>query len=108
MINEYRLKIYNKYNGRCAYCGNKITYKQMQKDHILAIHRGGKDEICNYNPACRSCNSTKDTYTIEEFRERLIKDVNRLRRDSSKFRILERFGIVGQLKTDLEFYFEQL
>jgi len=104
---EERRKIWLKYDKHCAYCGEKIKYENMQIDHIKARRKGGNDFIKNYNPACRSCNATKSTYTIEEFKQRLIDDVNRLRRDSSKFRILERYGIVKQVKTELLFYFEK-
>ena len=102
-----RRKVYRKYSGHCAYCGTKITIDQMQIDHVRAVRRGGKDAVENYFPACRSCNTSKATYTVEEFRERLIIDVDRMRRDSAKFRILERFGIVKQMKSQIRFYFER-
>jgi 5-methylcytosine-specific restriction endonuclease McrA len=101
-----RIKVYKKCNGRCAYCGTDIEYKEMQIDHIVSISRNGPDQKTNLLPACRSCNASKATYTIREFRQRLIEDVNRLHRDSAKFRILMRFGIVKQTKTELVFYFE--
>ena len=102
-----RQKVFEKFNGHCAYCGDELELKKMHVDHILARLRGGENNYSNYNPACISCNASKSTYTIEEFRERLIADVDRLRRDSAKFRILERFGIVSQTKTVLKFYFEK-
>ena len=101
-----RDKIYKKYNGHCAYCGITIMLKQMQVDHLRAVQRGGHHGYDNYNPACRSCNVSKATYTVEEFRVRLITDVDRIRRDSAKFRILERFGIIKQKKKNIRFYFE--
>jgi len=102
-----RKQIYKKFGGHCAYCGIKIKLKEMQVDHIYAKGRGGNNQRINLYPACRSCNASKATYTIEEFRKRLIDDVDRLRRDSAKYRILERFGIIGKLKTHLKFYFEE-
>ncbi len=108
MEKQYRVKIWEKYVKHCAYCGQEIEYKDMQVDHIFPKYRKGENVEENYNPACRSCNSTKGTYTIEEFRERLIGDVDRMRRDSPKFRILERFGIIKQVGTKLLFYFEML
>lgn len=101
-----RQAVYDKYSGHCAYCGVEIAVKNFQVDHIHPKNKGGANSIENYNPSCRSCNATKSTYTIEEFRARLIEDVKRIRRDSSKYRILERFGILGQLKEKIEFYFE--
>lgn len=29
-----RLKIYEKYNGHCAYCGCELNYKDMQVDQL--------------------------------------------------------------------------
>lgn len=39
MTKEERLKVYNKYGGRCAYCGREIEYKDMQVDHIVPKQR---------------------------------------------------------------------
>ena len=39
MTKDKRLKVYNKFDGRCAYCGQKIEYKDMQVDHIFAKDR---------------------------------------------------------------------
>jgi len=106
MKKNLRNKILAKYDSHCAYCGIHLEYDDMQVDHIKAQALGGYDSMDNYNPSCRSCNATKSTYSIEKFRVRLIEDVMRMRRDSSKFRILERFGIVKQTKYSLKFYFE--
>lgn len=31
---KVRQKVYEKYDGHCAYCGKKLEYKDMQVDHI--------------------------------------------------------------------------
>lgn len=36
-----RQQVYEKYNGRCGYCGKHIELKDMQVDHIIAIRNGG-------------------------------------------------------------------
>ncbi len=121
MKKEIRHKVYNKYNGHCSYCGCEITYKQMQVDHIMAVYRNypdselerqnitrGRDIIENYNPACKSCNSSKGTLCIEKFRKQLMKRLDNQRRDSSQFRILERYGIIKQSKQNVQFYFEHI
>lgn len=65
-----RLKVYEMYNGHCAYCGCEIEYKEMQVDHVESLYwNGGSDEISNYKPACRMCNFYKSTMGIEDFRE---------------------------------------
>ena len=44
MEEELRQKIYDKYNGHCAYCGKELTFEQMQVDHIEPIFRNDTDE----------------------------------------------------------------
>ena len=51
-----RQKVYEKYNGHCAYCGKAIAIRDMQVDHILPKRNGGTDDIDNLNPSCRLCN----------------------------------------------------
>ena len=34
-----REEVYNKCDGHCAYCGNEITIKQMQIDHIEPVEQ---------------------------------------------------------------------
>ena len=68
-------------NGHCGYCGCKITYKEMQVDHIEAVYlheeelnAGQAQEINsieNYMPACRMCNFYKSTMSVESFRKQL-------------------------------------
>jgi 5-methylcytosine-specific restriction endonuclease McrA len=43
--------------GGCAYCGTIGT--PLQKDCVLPISRGGRYELANVVPSCRSCNTSK-------------------------------------------------
>lgn len=47
------------YGFRCAYCGKKP--KELTKDHIVPLIKGGSHTMDNIVPACRSCNSRKQT-----------------------------------------------
>lgn len=118
---EIRLKVWNKYNKKCAYCGISLTYKEMKVDHINALYRGytnndlskygikkGLNSIENYNPSCTSCNSSKNTFTLEKWRKELILRKQRICRDSSTFRILHRFNLVSFTEEPLFFYFEKI
>ena len=51
----------------CFYCGSK---QNLTVDHVIAIARGGTDSIGNLVSACKKCNSSKQHYTITEWRKR--------------------------------------
>lgn len=106
MKKEQRAAVYNKYDGRCAYCGKEIEYKDMQVDHVLPKSRGGTDDMDNLLPTCRRCNHYKRCSNLEEYRrsiatlhERIIKPyINRVALD---------YGIMMIQEWDGKFYFEK-
>ena len=103
-----RQKVYDKYNGHCAYCGCEIDYKDMQVDHIESVYwYNGADELENYNPACRMCNFYKSTMKIEDFREQLGHLLERLEKIFI-FRLAKKYGLIQQTKKPIEFYFEKV
>lgn len=70
--------VFNKYNGRCAYCGKKLSINYIYEinnycsiDHIIPKSVGGNNDILNLNPCCKICNSIKGNRTIEELRKYL-------------------------------------
>ena len=114
----FRKKIYQKYNGHCAYCGEKIEYDEMKVDHIRpkslfyigSIHRIPKydvDDIQNLNPACRICNYWKHNFTVEQFRHEISQQVERLTRDSGKFRFALKYKVIEVTNSPVVFYFER-
>lgn len=107
MKKELRLKVLSKYDGRCAYCGCKLEYKDLQVDHIEAQFNGGKNTIENYNPSCRGCNFYKSTFTIEDFRINMRSLHERLFKIFI-VKIAVRFGILTYKPFDEQFYFEKL
>jgi len=50
---------------------------------------------------------SKSTFSIEQWREQIELKVDRMRRDSSQFRQLERFGLVEVKTVGVKFYFEK-
>lgn len=113
-----RERIYNKFSGRCAYCGEAITLKQMHVDHLKPIFRdwgdnhpfpehGGTDTEDNMMPSCVPCNLRKSTLPLESFRAEINLQVSRLRRDSAAFRLAERFGLIAETGNAVTFWFEQ-
>lgn len=76
-----RAEVYNKFGGRCAYCGREIALEAMQIEHIIPQWRFNegkagvdydKDDIRNLLPTCRICNHYKRGLSLEEFRKRML------------------------------------
>ena len=45
-----------RFGNACAICKEK---KELTLDHIIPTSKGGKNHISNYQPLCKSCNSSK-------------------------------------------------
>lgn len=58
------------FNYECAYCGmteeeHKLLYnEQLHKEHVI---NNGSNKLDNCIPACKSCNSSKHYYDIDEW-----------------------------------------
>jgi len=94
-----RKKIYDKYDGHCAYCGESIEFNAFHVDHIKPVREMNgvmdypeNDTIENMVPACRSCNMRKSSGSVEFFRGEMERSVEILRRDSVTFKFAERYG----------------
>ncbi len=58
---------------RCWYCGIKCTSagnlpNSFTLDHVVPLSKGGREDADNIVPCCKSCNSTKGSKSVEEFR----------------------------------------
>lgn len=90
---EKRQAVYAKYDGRCAYCGRKIEYREMQVDHfipqemepvVVAGNFPGLDSIDDFQnlmPACQTCNHYKRAHSLETFRRYIEEIPRKLRAD---------------------------
>lgn len=113
-----RQKVYDKFKGHCAYCGQSIQIKDMQIDHIIPQRlllckppEATIDQVdCENNlvPTCRSCNNYKSGNPIESFRKSLENQIDVLRRDRPTFRLAERYGLINCTPKPIKFYFEQI
>lgn len=107
MKKELRETVWNKYNHKCAYCGEDLEYKKMQVDHINAKYLGGKNNIDNYNPSCRQCNFYKDTFSIDGFKKQLATITERIKKPFI-VRLAMKYGIISFKPFDGKFYYEKL
>lgn len=53
------------YKRRCAYCGTKLTTKNVSRDHFIPLSKGGDNSVRNLVPACRPCNSRKHAKVLK-------------------------------------------
>ena len=127
-INKKRRKqVFDKCNGRCAYCGCEITEENFQIDHVtpkryvLFDTSFDVDNIDNLLPACSVCNHYKRALDIEKFRHewlgKLHLRIKRIpknprtergkRKKEYMERILNRYGITEDKPFNKIFYFEK-
>lgn len=111
---KIRDSIFQKFNGHCAYCGCKISRNKFHIDHIKPLKRHanpgeikGPNTLENYNPSCISCNSSKNSYSLEIWRKELSLKIMRLNRDSSQYCLMKRFGLIYESDKPVIFYFEK-
>ena len=121
---KQRELLFNKYGGRCAYCGYALA-KGWHIDELEPIRRIKKwdptkrkwiyDGTCkhpdrlhidNQMPACASCNINKHAMSLEEFRQLIGGFLNSLNRDSTQYRIAKRYGFIEEVMKPVVFYFE--
>ena len=106
-----REAVYAKYDGRCAYCGRRIEYKDMQVDHFKPLgayneENRGTDDIENLMPACRMCNHYKRANPLEVFRK-LIEEIPRKLRQNYIYKVGVAYGNIIENEKPIVFYFEQ-
>lgn len=121
---EERLYIFNKFGGRCAYCGCQLQ-KGWHVDELLPVRRNmefNKDKskfvhdgtykhperlnIDNQMPSCPSCNINKHSMSLEEFRSLIKGFMKHLNEVSTQYKIAKRYGLVKEIDIDIKFYFE--
>lgn len=61
-------QIFNRTEGRCAFCGIGLTLQTVTWDHVTPRFYGGSNTVANLVAACRSCNTKKDDMSVEEYR----------------------------------------
>lgn len=57
--------IKNETDNRCVYCGKKFDVLEI--DHVEPLTKGGRHDVDNIVPACKSCNSSKGNRTLLRF-----------------------------------------
>lgn len=111
MKKELREKVYQKFNGHCAYCGKKINYSDMQVDHYWphlngSIPKDISNEFKNLMPSCQRCNHYKRAWKPEDFRD-LINKLDEKIKKTYLAKVAIDFGIIEFKPFNGIFYFEK-
>jgi hypothetical protein len=117
--------IFNKYGGKCAYCGCDLE-KGWHIDELMPIRRNHKWDrekmkmipdgcmhperlnIDNQMPACASCNINKHSDSLEDFRRNITQYVQSLNLYSTQYKIAKRYGLIVEEPKPIVFYFETI
>ncbi len=80
---EDKKRILKKSDGKCAHCGENLTYKNMTIEHVIPLSKGGTNEDRNLVALCKNCNNDKDDNIINPIiyykyiQEQYIKDLKK-------------------------------
>lgn len=126
MTKKNRDIVFNKYSGKCAYCGC-ILEKGWHVDELKPVVRNYKynkdknrfvsDGTCQYPenfnidnqmPACASCNINKHSMSLEDFRKTILGYMKHLNEVNTQYKIAKRYGLVLEDIKPIVFYFETL
>lgn len=129
-----REKIFNKYGGKCAYCGCELQqiwhvdemepvrrgweylkddngdkiYDQEKRDYkkrTIVMHPE-RFNIDNQMPACPSCNINKHSGSVEDFRKLIEGFMKHLNEINTQYKIAKRYGLIQEDIKPVVFYFE--
>lgn len=122
--------VFNKYGGKCAYCGCDLQ-KGWHVDELLPVVRDweyvpskGKSQfdkvkritgmrnpenlnIDNQMPACASCNILKSSMDLEGFRQIISGFINSLNSYTNQYKFAKRYGLVEETNKPVVFFFEK-
>lgn len=66
-VRENRVKIWERDDYQCEYCGNQLTRFTATLDHVRSVKDGGDNNYDNLVTACLKCNSKKNHQFLGDF-----------------------------------------
>jgi len=60
-------------DGVCFYCRRRVGKGTLSMDHIVPLGRGGRSQRGNVVPACKDCNSRKQSLLPVEWQDYLTR-----------------------------------
>lgn len=119
-----RQRVFDKFNGHCAYCGCLLEggWHVDELLPVIRIHEYNKNtgkfrstgtcrhperlKFDNQMPSCPSCNINKHSMSLEQFRELIKGFMHHLNHVNTQYKIAKRYGLVTENDKDVIFYFE--
>lgn len=65
-LGKFNDELFARDRHTCAYCGDIFASRQLSRDHIKPLSRGGRDTWLNVVTACLPCNWGKAAKTLDE------------------------------------------
>lgn len=126
LTKQQREQVRQMFEGRCAYCGEPLG-DRWHVDHVEPVNRAvvsvktaqgwrlrsgpmlnpERDQVSNYMPACPPCNISKSTFSLEQWRQALLRHVASLNSYTPIYRMVKRFGLIAETGSPVTFYFER-
>ena len=100
---KLRYTVWDKYGGRCAYCGRLIPLRSL---HIDRFYPARDDEDDNLMPACNECAKLKEGLTPGQFQALIEHECRAALRKSLEYRIALLYGLVTELPR-VTFYYSK-
>lgn len=66
-VKENRIKVYERDEYKCRYCGKQLTRFTCTLDHVTPVAEGGTNSFDNLMTACLECNSRKHRRPLGDF-----------------------------------------
>jgi hypothetical protein len=63
-VRENRLKVFERDNYKCRYCGKQLTHFTATLDHVQPVSEGGDNAFENLTTACLHCNSQRGSRPV--------------------------------------------
>lgn len=63
--------------GKCYVCSDVINSKKFECGHIVAVAKGGNNDIENLKPICSTCNKSMGVKNMEEFKKEYFSSLNK-------------------------------
>lgn len=59
----------NHFEGECYVCNKQLDYRNMECGHIVAHSLGGKEDLDNLMPICKTCNREMGIMNLNEYKD---------------------------------------